>query len=63
MTTISNENVCDFCDIKHPIDIIDNNNNYSFSLHEKILMITDKKNNREYLYEIAYCPICGKKRF
>lgn len=57
------KNTCYFCNGAHPITITDNNNYYQFSLSpsSETLMITDKKRNREYLYGINYCPICGKK--
>lgn len=54
---------CYFCNGDQPITINVNNNYYKFSLplSSETLMITDKKRNREYLFGINYCPICGKK--
>lgn len=57
------KNTCNFCGRKQPITITDNNNYYQFSLPflSETLMITDRKRDREYLYGINYCPICGKE--
>lgn len=57
------KNTCNFCGRNQPIAIADNNNHYQFSLPflSETLMITDRKRDREYLYSINYCPICGKK--
>lgn len=57
------KNTCNFCERNQPIKITDNINHYQFSLPflSKTLMITDRKRDREYLYGINYCPICGKK--
>mgnify|MGYP000243802539 CR=1 FL=1 len=57
--------MCNFCEKEQSIEIKDANNNYYFSLpiSSCSLLITDKKRNREYIYGITYCPICGKKLF
>lgn len=57
------KNTCNFCGRNQPITITDNTNHYQFSLPflSETLMITDRKRDREYLYGINYCPICGKK--
>lgn len=57
------KNKCNFCELEQPINIIDNMNQYCFSLplSSKTLVITDKKRKREYLYGINFCPICGKR--
>lgn len=56
------KNTCNLCERNQPITIIDNTNYYQFSLpfSSKTLVITDRKRDREYLYGITYCPICGK---
>lgn len=55
--------MCDFCEKNQSIKNISPTNHYQFSLptFSGTLVISDKKRNREYLYGIAYCPICGRK--
>lgn len=58
---------CSFCKQEQPIvKTVQTNNypyNYQFSLPSSsdLLFVSDKTRNREYMYGINYCPVCGRK--
>lgn len=59
---------CPLCESKNGIkkssDLHRKNHDYTITLDNGgygFLTITDHEYNREYIYDVNFCPLCGKK--